>query len=77
MKTIRNSEKAGISSYFAVEILYERIFGHMTTFWVFTHVKIVFILAGADLGGFLRFPETGQVYLIIFCNGISFQIEIL
>ena len=30
---MRNSEKGwGVSSYFAVEILYEGIFGHVTTF---------------------------------------------
>ena len=31
-------------SYFAVEILYEGIFGHVTTFWIFIHVKIVLIV---------------------------------
>ena len=25
------------SSYFAVKILYEGIFGHMTTFWIYFH----------------------------------------
>ena len=33
-------KKAEALSYFAVEILYEGIFGHMTTFLIFTHVKI-------------------------------------
>ena len=36
MKIIRNNEKAEASSYFAVEILYEGFFGHVTTFWIFT-----------------------------------------
>ena len=40
---------AGVSSYFAVEILYEGIFGHVTTFWVFTHVKIVLIVTAASI----------------------------
>jgi len=30
---------AGVSSYFAVEILYEGIFNHVTTIWVFTLVN--------------------------------------
>ena len=46
MKTVK---KAGVSSYFAVEILYEGIFGHMTTFWGFTHVKIVLIVTAASI----------------------------
>ena len=25
-------------------------------------VQVISLLTGADLGGFLRFPETGQVY---------------
>ena len=36
--------------------------------------------AGADLGGFLRFPETGQMYSgnqTVICNGTNVQIEIL
>jgi len=42
-------EKAGVSSYFAVEILYEGIFGHVTTFWVFTLVTIVRIVTTASI----------------------------
>jgi len=49
MKIIRNSEKGWVSSYFAVEILYEGIFGHVTTFWVFTQVKIVLIVTAASI----------------------------
>ena len=30
--------------YFAMEILYEEIFGYVTTFWICTHVKIVIIV---------------------------------
>ena len=36
MKIIETMQKAEASSYFAVEILYQGIFGHMTTFWIFT-----------------------------------------
>ena len=49
MKFIRNNEKAEASSYFAVEILYEGIFGHMTTFLICTHVKIVLIATTANI----------------------------
>ena len=48
MKTIKNNEKAEASSYFTVEILYERIFGHVTTFWIFTYIKIVLIATAAN-----------------------------
>ena len=34
--------------------------------WMIDHItpnsKIQTLITGADLGGFLRFPETGQVY---------------
>jgi len=49
MKIIRNSEKARVSSYSAVKILYKGIFGHVTTFWVFTHVKILLIVTAASI----------------------------
>ena len=42
-------KKAEASSYFAVEILYEDIFGHVTTFWIFTYVKIVMIATAANI----------------------------
>ena len=42
-------KKAEASSHFAVEILYEGIFGHVTTFWVFTYVKIVLIVTAANI----------------------------
>ena len=40
MKIIRNNEKTEVSSYFAVEILYEGIFDHVTTFWIFTYIML-------------------------------------
>jgi len=46
MKIIRND---GISPYFAVEILCEGIFDHVTTFWVFTHIKSVLIVTAASI----------------------------
>ena len=49
MKIIRNNEKTEVSSYFAVEILYEGIFGHVTTFWTFTYVRIVLIVTAANI----------------------------
>ena len=49
MKIIRNNKKAAASSYFAVEILHEEIFGHVTTFLIFTHVKIVLIATTANI----------------------------
>ena len=49
VKIIRNNEKAEASSYFAVEILYEGIFVHVTTFLICTHVKIVLIATTANI----------------------------
>ena len=49
MKIIKNDERAEASPYFTVEILYEGIFGHVTTFWVFTYVKIVLIATAANI----------------------------
>ena len=42
-------KKTEISSSFVVEILYEGIFGHVTTFWIFTYVKIVMIVTAANI----------------------------
>ena len=42
-------QKAKAPSYFAVEILYEGIFGHVTTSWIFTYVKIVLIATAANI----------------------------
>ena len=42
-------KKAEASSYFAVEILYEGIFGHVTTFLILTHAKIVLIATAANI----------------------------
>ena len=49
VKIIKNDERAEASPYFVVEILYEGIFGHVTTFWVFTYVKIVLIATAANI----------------------------
>ena len=46
MNIIRNNEA---SSYFTVEILYEGIFGYVTTFWIFTYVKILMIATAANI----------------------------
>ena len=32
-------KRAEVPCYFAVEILYDGIFGHVTTFWIFKCVK--------------------------------------
>ena len=42
-------KKAEVSYYFAVEILYEGIFGHVTIFWIFTYVKIVLMETAANI----------------------------
>ena len=42
-------KKAEASSYFAVEILYEGIFGHVITFWIFTYAIIVLIVTAANI----------------------------
>ena len=42
-------KKAEASSYFAVEILFEGVFGHVTTFWIFTYVKMVLIATAANI----------------------------
>ena len=42
-------KKAVALSYFVVEILYEGIFGHVTTFWIFTYVKIVLMVTAANI----------------------------
>ena len=49
IKLSETVKKAGVSSYFPVEILYEGIFGQVATFWVFTHVKIVLIVTAANI----------------------------
>ena len=42
-------KKAEASSYFVVEILFEGVFGHVTTFWIFTYVKMVLIATTANI----------------------------
>ena len=47
----RSSEtmkRAEASSCFAVKIQYKGIFGHVTTYWVSTYVKIVLIVTAAN-----------------------------
>ena len=46
-QTMKRAE-AKASSYFAVEILYEGIFCHIVTFWIFMYVKLMLILNAAN-----------------------------
>ena len=48
-KSSETMKKAEALSYFTVEILYEGIFGHMTTFWMFTYVNIVLTMTTANI----------------------------
>jgi len=51
MKIIRNSEKGWGLILFCRgnPTVYEGIFGHVTAFWIFTHVKIVLIVTAASI----------------------------